>query len=130
VFRGYVQLVQEAFECFDRGDWDRLRPLIAEHGVMTPPEFWPDRGPFVGPDASIAEYQRLFQLFRGISVSVSDIVSHEEWVVAHYRGELQVEVPELPKELEFVGVHRFEDDRFVESHYRVDRDAAFSAAGL
>jgi hypothetical protein len=43
---------------------------------------------------------------------------------------MQVEAPELPKELEFVGVHRFENDRFVESHYRIDRDAAFAAARL
>jgi ketosteroid isomerase-like protein len=130
VFRGYVQLVHEAFECFDQGDWDRLRPLIAEDNVLTPLEIWPDQGPFVGPDASIAEYRRLFQMFRGISVSVSDIVSHDKYVVAHYRGVLEVDVPDLPRELEFVGVHRFENDRFVESHYRLDRDAAFTAAGL
>jgi ketosteroid isomerase-like protein len=130
MFRGYVQLVHEAFDCFDRGDWDRLRPLIAEDNVMTPPEFWPDPGPFVGPDESIREYRRLFELFRGIKVSVGDIVSHEDWVVAHYSGVMKVEVPDIPKQLDFVGVHRFQNDRFVESHYRLDRDAAFAAAGL
>src|SRR6185295_13425252 len=52
MYRGYVQLVHEAFDCFDRGDWDRLRPLIARDNVMTPPEFWPDPGPFIGPDES------------------------------------------------------------------------------
>jgi ketosteroid isomerase-like protein len=130
MFRGYVQLVHEAFDCFDRGDWDRLRPLIAEDNVMTPLEIWPDPGPFVGPDESIREYRRLFELFRGIKVSVSDIVSHEEWVVAHYSGVMRVEVPDVPKELDFVGVHRFQKDRFVESHYRLDRDAAFTAAGF
>lgn len=130
MFRGYVQLVHEAFDCFDRGDWDRLRPLIAEDNVMTPLEIWPDPGPFVGPDESIREYRRLFELFRGIKVSVGDIVSHEEWVVAHYSGVMKVEVPDIPKQLDFVGVHRFQNDRFVESHYRLDRDAAFAAAGL
>jgi hypothetical protein len=130
MFRGYVQLVHEAFDCFDRGDWDRLRPLIAEDNVMTPLEIWPDPGPFVGPDESIREYRRLFELFRGIKVSVGDIVSHEEWVVAHYSGVMKLEVPDIPKELEFVGVHRFLNDRFVESHYRLDRDAAFAAAGF
>jgi hypothetical protein len=130
MFRGYVQLVHEAFDCFDRGDWERLRPLIAEDNVMTPLEIWPDPGPFVGPDESIREYRRLFELFRGIKVSVGDIVSHEEWVVAHYSGVMKVEVPDIPKQLDFVGVHRFQNDRFVESHYRLDRDAAFAAAGL
>jgi ketosteroid isomerase-like protein len=130
MYRGYVDLVNQAFVCFDRGDWEELRPLIAEDNVMTPPEFWPDRGPFIGPEASIEEYQRLFKMFRGIEVSVSDIVSHEEWVVAHYRGVLKVEVPGMPDELEFIGVHRFANGRFVESHYRLDRDAAFAAAGL
>jgi ketosteroid isomerase-like protein len=126
----YVQLVHEAFDCFDSDDWDRLRTLIADDNVMTPPEIWPDRGPFIGPDASIREYQRLFQLFRGIEVSVSNIVSHESWVIAHYRGVIEGDDPSLPAELEFTGVHRFENGLFAESHYRLDRDAALAAAGL
>jgi ketosteroid isomerase-like protein len=130
MFRGYVQLVHEAFDCFDRGDWDRLRPLIAPDSVMTPPEMWPDPGPFIGPDESIREYKRLFEMFRGIEVTVGNIVSHEELVVAHYRGVMEVEMPDLPNELDFTGVHRFENDLFAESHYRLDRDAAFAAAGL
>ena len=39
VRRGYVQyvhLVHEAFECFDTGEWDRLRPLIAEYLARFP----------------------------------------------------------------------------------------------
>jgi hypothetical protein len=133
VHRGYVRyvsLVHEAFECFDTGEWDRLRPLIANDNVMTPPEIWPDRGPFIGPDASIREYQRLFEMFRGIDVSVSNIVSHESWVIAHYRGVVEGKGPGLPMELEFTGVHRFEDEIFAESHYRIERDAALAAAGL
>jgi ketosteroid isomerase-like protein len=133
VHRGYVKyvhLVHEAFGCFDTGDWDRLRPLIAEDNVMTPPEIWPDPGPFVGADASIREYQRLFDMFRGIDVSVSNIVSHETCVIAHYRGVVEGEGPGLPMELEFTGVHRFEDEVFAESHYRLERDAALAAAGL
>ncbi len=126
----YVQLVHEAFECFDTGEWDRLRPLIAVDNVMTPPELWPDPGPYIGPDASIREYQRLFEMFRGIEISVSNIVSHDHWVIAHYRGVMEVEMPDFPKELEFTGVHRFEDGLFAESHYRLDRDAALAAAGL
>ena len=96
---------------------------------MTPLETWPDPGPYVGPDASIREYRRLFELFRGIDVSVSNIVSHESWVIAHYRGVIEGEGVE-GRELEFTGVHRFENDLFVESHYRLDRDAALAAAGL
>lgn len=126
----YVHLVHEAFECFDNGDWDRLRPLIAEDNVMTPLETWPDPGPYIGPDASITEYQRLFQLFLGIDVSVGDIVSHESWVIAHYRGVIEGDEPGMPVELQFTGVHRFENDLFAESHYRLDRDTALAAAGL
>ena len=126
----YVQLVHEAFDCFDSDDWDRLRTLIADDNVMTPPEIWPDRGPFIGPDASVREYQRLFELFRGIEVSVSDIVSHESWVIAHYRGVIEGDDSGRPAELEFTGVHRFENGLFAESHYRLDRDAALAAAGL
>ena len=87
-------------------------------------------GPCIGPEASIREYQRLFQMFRGIEVSVGNIVSHDSWVIAHYRGVMEVEVPDFPKQLEFTGVHRFEDGLFAESHYRLDRDAALAAAGL
>ena len=132
VQKGYVQyvhLVHEAFECFDTGEWDRLRPLIADDNVMTPPEIWPDPGPYIGPDASIREYQRLFEMFRGIEVSVSNIVSHESWVIAHYRGVIEGEGVET-QELEFTGVHRFENELFAESHYRLDRDVALAAAGL
>ena len=132
VQRGYVQyvhLVHEAFECFDTGDWDRLRPLIAEDNVMTPLESWPDPGPYIGADASIREYQRLFEMFRGIEVTVSNIVSHESWVIAHYRGVIEGEGAEA-QEMDFIGVHRFEDELFAESHYRLDRDGALAAAGL
>src|SRR3954452_24801277 len=96
MYRGYVDLVNEAFSCFDSGDWDRLRPLIAADNVMTPLEMWPEPGPYIGPEASIEEYKRLFQLFRGIEVTVNGIVSHEDCVVAHYRGVMEVEVPGLP----------------------------------
>jgi len=126
----YVQLVHEAFECFDSGDWDRLRPLIAPGNVMSPPEIWPDPGPYIGADDSIREYQRLFEMFRGIEVSVNNIVSHESWVIAHYRGVVEGEGPDFPMELEFTGVHRFENGLFAESHYRLERDAALAAAGL
>lgn len=126
----YVHLVHEAFDCFGSGDWERLRLLIADDNVMTPPEIWPDPGPFIGPDASITEYQRLFELFRGIEVSVSNIVSHESWVIAHYRGVVEGDEQTEPTELEFTGVHRFAGDQFAESHYRLDRDAALAAAGL
>ena len=97
---------------------------------MTPLETWPEPGPFIGPDASIREYQRLFQLFRGIVVSVGNIVSHEHWVIAHYRGVIEGDAPGMPVELQFTGVHRFEGEQFVESHYRLNRDAALAAAGL
>ena len=132
VHRGYVkyvQLVHEAFDCFDTGDWDRLRPLIADNNVMTPLESWPDPGPYIGAETSIREYQRLFELFHGIDVSVSNIVSHESWVIAHYRGVIEGEGVD-PQEMQFTGVHRFENDLFVESHYRLDRDGALAAAGL
>ena len=98
----YVQLVHEAFGCFGSGDWERLRPLVADDNVMTPPEIWPDPGPSIGPYASIGEYQRLFE------------------------GDQQA----VPTELQFTGVHRFAGDQFAESHYRLDRDAALAAAGL
>ena len=94
---------------------------------MTPLETWPDPGPYIGPDASIREYQRLFDLFRGIEVSVSNIVSHESWVIAHYRGVIE---GDEPVEMEFTGVNRFADDQFAESHYRLERDKALAAAGL
>jgi hypothetical protein len=130
MFRGYVQLVHEAFDCFDRGDWDRLRPLIAPDNVMTPLEIWPDPGPFIGPDESIREYRRLFQMFRGIEVTVSGIVSHEAWAIGRYSGVMEVEIPDLPREIQFVGAHHFQNDLFAESHYRFDRDAALAAAGI
>jgi hypothetical protein len=126
----YVQLVHEAFYCFASGDWDRLRGLIAPDAAMTPLETWPEPGPFIGPEASVREYQRLFQLFRGIEVSVSDIVSHEAWVIAHYRGVIEGNESDRPQELEFMGVHRFEGELFAEAHYRFARDAALAAAGL
>ena len=131
--RGYVQyvhVVHEAFDCFGSGGWERLRPLIADDNVMTSLETWPDPGPYVGPDASIREYQRLFELFRGIEVSVGNIVSHESWVIAHYRGVIEGDQRAVPTELRFTGVDRFAGDRFAESRYRLDRDAALSAAGL
>ncbi len=97
---------------------------------MSPLETWPEPGPFIGPEASIREYQRLFDLFRGIGISVSHIVSHESWVIAHYRGVIEGEEPGMPIEFEFTGVHRFEGEQFAESHYRLDRDTALAAAGL
>jgi hypothetical protein len=50
-------------------------------------------------------------------------------VIAHYRGVVEGEGLE-PQEMEFTGVHRFENDLFAESHYRLDRDTALAAAGL
>ena len=118
MYRGYVQLVHEAFDCFDRGDWERLRPLITAGNVMTPLETWPDPGPFIGPDASIREYQRLFEMFDGIEVTVSGIVSREARAIAHYRGAIEDPARDQPEEIQFTGVHRFEGDQFAESHYR------------
>lgn len=126
----YVHLVHEAFDCLESGNWERLRQLIAPNAVMTPLEIWPEPGPFIGPDESIREYQRLFQLFPGIELSVGNIVSHEMWVIAHYRGVLERGRVDPPNQIEFTGVHRFEDELFAESHYRLARDGALAAAGL
>jgi hypothetical protein len=130
MLRGYVQLVHEAVGCFQRQEWAELQAMIAPDAVMTPIENWPDPGPFVGPEVSIREYKRLRELFEGIEVSVSDVVSHEEWVVARYRGVSEPGETDEPVEMEFTGVHRFEELLFAESHYRFDRDAALAAAGL
>ena len=128
--RGYVQLVHEAVGCFQREDWDGLQAMIAPHAITTPMENWPDPGPFVGPEVGIREYKRLRELFRGIEISVSDVVSYEEWVVARYRGVSDSSETDEPVELEFTGVHRFAGNLFAESHYRFNREAALAAAGL
>lgn len=128
--KGYVQLVNEAVRCFQHEDWDGLQGMIAPDAITTPIENWPEPGPFVGPSVGIREYKRLRELFRGIEISVSDVVSYEEWVVARYRGVSDPSETDEPVELEFIGVHRFEGNLFAESHYRFDRDAALAAAGL
>jgi SnoaL-like protein len=130
MFRGYVQLVHEAVRCFQRQDWEELQAMIAPDAIMTPIENWPDPGPFAGPEVSIREYKRLRELFRGIEITVGDVVSYEKWVVARYRGVSDPSATDEPVEMEFTGVHRFEGNLFAESHYRFDRDAALAAAGL
>jgi hypothetical protein len=127
--RGNVDLVLEAVGCFERKDWDGLSVLIAPDAVMTPLEIWPDPGPFIGVEASIREYKRLVEVAGRIDISVSDVVSHEAWVVGHYRNLSDESVDGAPVG-EFTGVHRFEDRQFAESHYRFDRNAALAAAGL
>jgi ketosteroid isomerase-like protein len=53
-----IKVVQAAFEAYNAGRMDALRELYEPDVIMRGLDDWPERGPFVGSDAVIRQWER------------------------------------------------------------------------
>src|SRR5688500_10799089 len=86
-----VDVVLEATRRFEAGDWAGYREIAHPDLRITAPEGWPERGPFVGQDAVIGQYERVSADWAEQRITKVNIVADQgDWVVMetrwHVRG--------------------------------------------
>jgi ketosteroid isomerase-like protein len=125
-----VEALHQAIAYSDAGDWDGLGALIAADAVASPPDGWPEPGPFRGRAQIVAQFQSLFESFGMHGTEVEGHVEAGDWIVARTRAAVEGSGSGLPAEIHVSVALRFDGERFTEAHYRWEHGDALEIAGL
>jgi hypothetical protein len=102
-----------------------------EDGVLTAPHGWPEPGPFKGRAAIMRQFERLVGDYSSFhSTSVEVIADEGDWVVVAFRWHTRGAHSGIEGAWEMTAAFRVKDARFIEAHYRWERQEALEAAGL
>jgi len=123
------EIVERAFEAFNRKDWEMLEPLWDPDGEIVGPEAWPESGTFSGWPAVLAQFKRLKDSWAD---DRAEIVEHSNSrsggrLCTHFRWFGRGEASGLESETEMWMVSDFRSDRFVRAQYFGDRASAATA---
>jgi ketosteroid isomerase-like protein len=125
-----VAIVLAAFQRFD----ESRRPdpgLWHEDGFLTAPDGWPEPGPFKGREAVMRQFERLIDDYSAsYSTDVEVIAQKDDWVVVAFRWHTRGAKSGIASTWEMAVAFRLKDERFIEGHYRWERQEALEAAGL
>jgi ketosteroid isomerase-like protein len=125
-----TQVVLDGFEAFVEGRFDVIAQLWDRDCLMTAPEGWPERGPFVGRDAVYDQIQRLRADFDRHQFDVGSVTTEGDWVVVEFEWIVRGAASGVETQFDMVGAFRVEDGRMKELHYRWTRADALEAAGV
>jgi ketosteroid isomerase-like protein len=122
--------VEIALKLF-RTELGEVAELVHPECTVTPAEGWPEPGPFVGRDACMREFERLFAdwsewRFEDIRV----LANPDDWVVLAWRWHTRGVTSGIEADFNLATAFRFRDGRVVESHFRWRAEDALEAAGL
>ena len=125
-----IEKILESSRCFDAGDIQGFAAIIHPDGVMTPPEGWPEPGPFIGKEAITAQYEQIRSQFEQQTTEIKNIESRGDWVILDYKWKVRGAGSGVEVEFDATAASRFEDGLVREAHNRWDRAKALEAAGL
>ncbi|MEK6272991.1 MAG: nuclear transport factor 2 family protein [Actinomycetota bacterium] len=125
-----VEFVLRRFEEFE-ADGGPNPESWHEDGVLTAPDGWPEPGPFKGRAAIMRQFERLVGDFSDFhSTNVEVIAEADDWVVIAFRWHTRGAQSGIAGTWEMTAAFRLKDGRFIEAHYRWERQEALEAAGL
>jgi ketosteroid isomerase-like protein len=126
-----VEVVLEGLRLFEASDFDGMARSWHPEVRITGPEGWPERGPFEGRNAVLAQFRRLAADWGKQSISDVDVVADRAgWVVLTFRWEVEGVRSEVATATKMAGAYRLKDGRISEGHFRWKREEALEAAGL
>ncbi|HKH41443.1 MAG TPA: nuclear transport factor 2 family protein [Solirubrobacterales bacterium] len=125
------EVVMETFRRFRPGDLEEWAAMFEPEAVVTPPDGWPEPGPFVGREALIRQWERLFADWAEFRFENFEVAAEsDEWVVFTFRMHARGETSGLDADFDFAVASRIRDGLTAESHFRWELDDAIEAAGL
>ena len=125
-----VDLVLEGFQLYARDELELAAPWH-EDGVLTGPHGWPEEGPFHGPEAIQAQFERLrAEYAEACMTDVEVLKSQDEWVVVRFTWRTRGLASGIESAADMAAAIRVRDGRYLESHYRWHEKDALEAAGL
>ena len=129
--RENVELLQRAYDAFNRGDLERAAGLIAPDGEYVTTGIVPGAGDvYRGPEGYVAFVRWMRDEFDGPRVTVHEIVDAAEHVVAALTITGRGKQSGAPASWDIWQVWRFRDGLAVHGQAFTDGDEAFEAAGL
>jgi ketosteroid isomerase-like protein len=121
------EIVERAFEAFNRGDWALLETLWDPDGEIVGPEGWPESGTFSGWPQLLAQFKRLKDSW---AEDRAEIVSHTgsgDLLSTHFRWIARGEASGVPSAVEMWMVSQFRGDRYLRASYFMDQEEADAA---
>jgi hypothetical protein len=102
-----------------------------EDGLLTAPDGWPEPGPFKGREAIMEQFKRLVSDFSSFHSTNMEVVAETgDWVVVAFRWHTRGAHSGIAGTWEMAAAFRIKAGRFIEAHYRWERQEALQAAGL
>jgi ketosteroid isomerase-like protein len=126
-----VEVAMETFRRFNPKDLENWAALWHPEGRATPAKGWPEPGPFVGRDAIVRQFERLFadwSEYRNEEIEVA--ADSGDWVVVTWSLRTRGAASGLESQIDLAAAMRVQDGRIIEGHFRWNRDEALEAAGL
>ena len=126
-----VDLALEAFRRFNPGDLEDWAALWHPEGRATPADGWPEPGPFVGRDAIVRQFERLFADWSEYHLEeVEAAAVSSDWVVVTWRLRTRGAGSGLETQIDLAAAFRVQDGSIMDGHFCWNREEALEAAGL
>jgi ketosteroid isomerase-like protein len=121
------EIVERAFEAFNREDWELLESLWNPDGEIVGPEPWPESGTITGWPAVLAQFKRLKDSWADDRAEIIEHTRAGDRLCTHFSWFGRGEASGLESETEMWMVSDFRGDRFVRARYFGDRASAAAA---
>jgi ketosteroid isomerase-like protein len=118
------EIVEDAFDAFQRKDWERLQSLWEPDGEIVGPDPWPETGTISGWPAVLAQFKRLKDSWAEDRVEIIEHSRSGERLCTRFRWSVRGEASGLESETELWMVSEFSGDRFVRARYFSDAETA------
>ena len=124
-----VAHIKAAFEAWNAGDMDALREIHDPDVVLRMPVGWPERGPFVGRDAVMREFEQLRETFDADAFElISDFIDVGDRVAVRF---IWLGAGQGPgSKVEVTGVYTVRNGRTLAIDHFWDHAEALEAVGL
>ena len=120
----------QTFSRFDPDDLEEWAALWHPNARVTPPDGWPEPGPFVGREAIVRELKRMTEWAEYGYEDVEVVAESAEWIVITWHWHARGHASGVEADFDFANASRIRDGQIIESHFRRDRNEALEAAGL
>jgi ketosteroid isomerase-like protein len=125
-----VEIVLEFIRRAEASDLEGSAALMHPDISATAARGWPEAGPFLGPEAALAELKRLVEWGETRFTDIQVVADEGDWVVVAYRWRVRGEGSGIETQFDVVAAVRLKDAQVIEWHNRWSRTEALEAAGL
>jgi ketosteroid isomerase-like protein len=126
-----VEVVMDSFRLNVRDDPEDWAALWHPESRATAPEGWPEQGPFVGGDAIVQEFKRVYADWSEYRFEDIKVVAEAgEWVVVTYRWHTRGATSGIEADFDLAAAFQVKDGQIIEAHFRWRPEEALEAAGL